>query len=91
MTSGSSTPHDITEPGQIIPVSSLPSKTPEQELALKAEDLEANIPAKIGAIPSYAISDRSRIEITVVTSEFQESMAKNHFSSTSVEASVLVA
>ncbi|KAF2108744.1 hypothetical protein BDV96DRAFT_504130 [Lophiotrema nucula] len=56
--------------------------------ALTAEDVAAPIPPKLGAIPSYAINDRSRIEVTNVTSEFQESMAKNHFSSSSVEANV---
>jgi hypothetical protein len=60
----------------------------EKEVALRAEDLDANIPAKLGVIPSYTINDRSRIEITAITSEFQESMAKNHFSASSVEASV---
>lgn len=56
--------------------------------ALAAEDVNAPIPTKLGAIPSYVVNDRSRIDITTVTSEFQESMAKNHFSSSSVEASV---
>ncbi|EAQ85299.1 hypothetical protein CHGG_09313 [Chaetomium globosum CBS 148.51] len=55
---------------------------------LTAEDVNAPIPAKLGAVPSYVVNDRSRIEVTTVMSEFQESMAKNHFSSTSVEASV---
>ncbi|KAF5602069.1 uncharacterized protein FSUBG_7904 [Fusarium subglutinans] len=54
---------------------------------LTAEDVEAPIPTKLGAIPSYAINDRSRIEITMVSNEFQESMARNHFSASSVEAS----
>ncbi|QGJ00606.1 hypothetical protein CEK26_002050 [Fusarium fujikuroi] len=57
------------------------------EKPLTAEDVEAPIPAKLGAIPSYAINDRSRIEITMVSNEFQESMARNHFSASSVEAS----
>ncbi|KAH6640375.1 hypothetical protein F5144DRAFT_589863 [Chaetomium tenue] len=61
---------------------------PKIAKALTAEDVNAPIPAKLGAVPSYVINDRSRIEITTVMSEFQESMAKNHFSSTSVEASV---
>ncbi|RWA14487.1 hypothetical protein EKO27_g554 [Xylaria grammica] len=56
--------------------------------ALAAEDLAGTIPAKLGAIPSYVINDQSKIQITVVSSEFQESMAKNHFDSSSVEASV---
>lgn len=56
--------------------------------ALTAEDIAGAIPAKLGAIPSYVVNDQSKIQITVVSSEFQESMAKNHFDSTSVEASV---
>ncbi|KAF5989015.1 hypothetical protein FBULB1_1170 [Fusarium bulbicola] len=59
----------------------------ETDKPLTAEDVEAPIPAKLGAIPSYAINDRSRIEITMVSNEFQESMARNHFSASSVEAS----
>jgi hypothetical protein len=63
---------------------------PVQEPALTAEDIAGTIPAKLGAIPSFVVNDQSRIQITTVSSEFQESMAKNHFDSTSVEASVYV-
>ncbi|KAJ4081819.1 hypothetical protein NW761_010364 [Fusarium oxysporum] len=59
----------------------------EIEKPLTAEDVEAPIPAKLGPIPSYAINDRSRIEITMVSNEFQESMARNHFGASSVEGS----
>ncbi|KAH6980672.1 hypothetical protein BKA56DRAFT_685551 [Ilyonectria sp. MPI-CAGE-AT-0026] len=61
---------------------------PEPVKPLTAEDVQAPIPTKLGAIPSYAINDRSHIEITAITSEFQESMAKNHFSSSSITASI---
>ncbi|OIW28572.1 hypothetical protein CONLIGDRAFT_617447 [Coniochaeta ligniaria NRRL 30616] len=61
---------------------------PVPEPALTAEDIAGTIPAKLGAIPSYVVNDQSKIQITTVSSEFQESMAKNHFDSTSVEASV---
>ncbi|KAF8648222.1 hypothetical protein AX16_006360 [Volvariella volvacea WC 439] len=44
-------------------------------------------PKKADAIPNFAINDNSRIEITIVTSEFQQSMAENHFNATSVEVS----
>ncbi|RBA22467.1 hypothetical protein FPRO05_00814 [Fusarium proliferatum] len=57
------------------------------EKPLTAEDVEAPIPTKLGAIPSYAINDRSRIEITMVSNEFQESMARNHFGASAVEGS----
>ncbi|CCO33673.1 hypothetical protein BN14_07758 [Rhizoctonia solani AG-1 IB] len=46
------------------------------------------LPEKANAIPNFAVTDDSRIEITMVEHQFQESMAKSHFSSTSVEASV---
>ncbi|KAJ4243310.1 hypothetical protein NW762_014835 [Fusarium torreyae] len=62
-------------------------KVVEQLMPPTAEDVEAPIPTKLGAIPSYAVNDRSRIEVTMVASEFQESMAKNHFSASSVEGS----
>ncbi|EXA34096.1 hypothetical protein FOVG_14952 [Fusarium oxysporum f. sp. pisi HDV247] len=59
----------------------------EIEKPLTAENVEAPIPAKLGAIPSYAIHARSRIEITMVSNEFQESLARNHFAASSVEGS----
>ncbi|KAF5588626.1 hypothetical protein FPANT_6544 [Fusarium pseudoanthophilum] len=59
----------------------------ETKTSLTAEDVEAPIPAKLGAIPPYAINDRSRIQITMVSNQFQESMARNHFGASSVEAS----
>lgn len=55
---------------------------------LTAEDIASVIPTKLGAVPSYVINDQSDIKITTITSEFQESMAKNHFDSKSVEASM---
>ena len=58
--------------------------TPEP---LKADDVHTPQPAKLGAIPSYSINDQSRIEVVNVSSSFQESMAKNHFSASSIEAS----
>ncbi|WJG37039.1 uncharacterized protein FOBCDRAFT_253744 [Fusarium oxysporum Fo47] len=59
------------------------------EKPLISENVEAAapIPAKLGAIPSYAINDRSKIEITMVSNEFQESMARNNFGESSVEGS----
>lgn len=57
------------------------------EKPLTAEDVEAPIPTKLGAIPSYSINDRSRTEITMVSNEFQESMARNHFGASSLEGS----
>jgi hypothetical protein len=61
---------------------------PTPAVALSVEDIAGTIPTKLGAIPSFTINDQSKIQITTVSSEFQESMAKNHFESTSVEASV---
>ncbi|EXM14354.1 Membrane attack complex component/perforin (MACPF) domain [Fusarium oxysporum f. sp. vasinfectum] len=69
------------------PISENVEAAVEIEKPLTAEDVEAPIPAKLGAIPSYAINDRSRIEITMVSNEFQESMARNHFGASSVEGS----
>ncbi|KAK4184696.1 hypothetical protein QBC35DRAFT_466223 [Podospora australis] len=64
------------------------SDTRAEKHALTAEDIAAEIPVKLGAIPSYVVNDQSRIQITTVSSEFQESMAKNHFDCSSVEASM---
>ncbi len=57
---------------------------------VSAADLALPPPTKTGAIPAYAIDDQSRIEITQTTHQFQLSMAANHFSSSSIEASVYV-
>ncbi|WKT51478.1 Membrane attack complex component/perforin (MACPF) domain [Fusarium oxysporum f. sp. vasinfectum] len=69
------------------PISENVEAAVEIEKPLTAEDVEAPIPAKFGAIPSYAINDRSRIEITMARNEFQESMARHHFGASSVEGS----
>ena len=53
-----------------------------------ADDLGVSAPVKPGATPSYVINDNSRIEVATVSHEFQKSMAENHFSSSSFEASV---
>ncbi|CAE6476517.1 unnamed protein product [Rhizoctonia solani] len=42
---------------------------------------------KPGAIPNFVVDDASRIEVALTTHEFQMSMAKAHFSATSIEAS----
>jgi hypothetical protein len=42
---------------------------------------------KPSSFPSFVVNDSSRIEVIAVSHSFQESMAKNHFSSNSVEAS----
>ncbi|TGJ82963.1 hypothetical protein E0Z10_g5810 [Xylaria hypoxylon] len=84
---GSST--DLTKGGGVTIATSdnlVTSEVPTP--ALTAEDIASVIPTKLGAVPSYAINDQSEIKITTITSQFQESMAKNHFDSTSVEASV---
>ncbi|QGI69718.1 hypothetical protein CEK27_002047 [Fusarium fujikuroi] len=89
-------PKDVSVEGQGTEATVKPEKPTSTEKAeaaietqkpLTAEDVEAPIPAKLGAIPSYAINDRSRIEITMVSNEFQESMARNHFGASSVEGS----
>ncbi|KAI3326737.1 hypothetical protein HD806DRAFT_520475 [Xylariaceae sp. AK1471] len=79
----------VLPPGEMIITSNSSSVASERPvpLALTAEDIAGVIPTKIGAVPSYAINDQSKIKITTVISEFQESMAKNHFDSSSVEAS----
>lgn len=60
----------------------------EEKKALTADDLRAVKPSKPGVLPSFVITDNSKIDVSVVTHAFQKSMAENHFSSTSVEASV---
>lgn len=40
------------------------------------------------AIPPFQVNDNSRIDITLIEHEFEESMAKNDFSSQSTEASM---
>ncbi len=50
-----------------------------------AEDLEEFRFPKPYGIPSYAINDRSKIEIASISHEFQQSMAENHFTASSFE------
>ena len=56
--------------------------------ALVASDVAEQLSRKPAGIPSYAITDQSRIDISVAQHQLQESMARNHFSATSFEASV---
>ncbi|KAH7205652.1 hypothetical protein BKA60DRAFT_599907 [Fusarium oxysporum] len=77
------TSKDVSAEGQGTEAAVKTEKPPISENVEAA----APIPAKLGAIPSYAINDRSKIEITMVSNEFQESMARNHFDASSVEGS----
>ena len=58
------------------------------EYVVDATEIDAPEPPKLGVIPSYAINDGSRIEVTLAEHQLQESLAKNHFDGTSFEASV---
>lgn len=58
------------------------------EKPITADDLRAVKPEKPGVLPSFLVNDNSKIEVSVVSHEFQKSMAENHFSASSVEASV---
>lgn len=58
------------------------------EKPITAGDLRAVKPEKPGVLPSFVVNDNSKIEVTLVSHEFQKSMAENHFSASSVEASV---
>lgn len=44
-------------------------------------------PTKTESFPTYYVSDGSAIDISIVSHEFEESMAKNSFSSNSYQAS----
>ncbi|MCJ1388515.1 hypothetical protein MMC18_001362 [Xylographa bjoerkii] len=50
------------------------------------DDSSTTLPPKPNAMPSFTVNDESRVEITLVSSELQESMAKNNFTATSFEA-----
>jgi hypothetical protein len=52
------------------------------------KDLLSTAPAKPNAIPSFVVNDNSSVNVISVTHEFQESMARNRFDATLVEASV---
>ncbi|KAJ5653740.1 hypothetical protein N7490_000743 [Penicillium lividum] len=80
--SESSTTPDTAPVGSVSSTTVVPESQP-----LQAADVHTPMPVKLGAIPSYSINDQSRIEVVNVTSNFQESMAKNHFSASSIEAS----
>ena len=44
------------------------------------------LPPKPNAMPSFTVYDESKVEISLVSSELQESMARNNFTATSFEA-----
>jgi hypothetical protein len=43
---------------------------------------------KPAAIPSFVVSDNSKIDVVSISNSFFESMAKNHLDSSSLEASM---
>ncbi|KAG9125091.1 hypothetical protein FRC07_009005 [Ceratobasidium sp. 392] len=59
---------------------------PADDSAESTTPPEITAPTKARGIPHFSINDDSRVEITMTSHEFQESMAKSHFSATSVEA-----
>ncbi|KAJ5885448.1 hypothetical protein N7495_009958 [Penicillium taxi] len=61
---------------------------PIEPLVNSANDISEQLPAKVGAIPSFQINDRSKIEVVSLVHQFQESMATNHFSKSSLEVGV---
>ena len=50
-----------------------------------ADDTAPAPPAKPSSIPSFTVNDESKFEVTVVSTELQESMAVNNFSAESFE------
>lgn len=51
------------------------------------EPIPLVLPDKPSAIPTFAVNDRSSVEIVVVENQFEMSMATNSFSETSFSAS----
>ncbi|KAJ7616091.1 hypothetical protein FB45DRAFT_757556 [Roridomyces roridus] len=51
------------------------------------EDATIPIPNKALAIPNFTVDDRSKVEVVSASNEFEMSMATNHFSVISAEAS----
>ncbi len=50
--------------------------------------VENALPEKVSAFPSFVVNDCSRVTVSLVSHELQESMAKNSFTSTSFEGEV---
>ncbi|QRV73477.1 hypothetical protein RhiJN_01491 [Ceratobasidium sp. AG-Ba] len=67
-----------------------PNSTPPTDKSANQNNESPKIkaPPKARGIPHFAVNDDSRVEVTVVSHEFQESMAKAHFSATTVEAEI---
>lgn len=61
---------------------------PSEPPATSAKEISEQLPVKVGAIPSFQINDRSKIEVVSLVHQFQESMATNHFSKSSLEVGV---
>lgn len=53
-----------------------------------ARELADSLPRKISAFPSFVMNDASKVTVSLITHELQESMAKNSFTSTSFEGEV---
>ncbi|QRV88307.1 hypothetical protein RhiJN_16325 [Ceratobasidium sp. AG-Ba] len=67
-----------------------PNSTPSagESADQNSESPKIKAPPKARGIPNFAVNDDSRVEVTVASHEFQESMAKAHFSATTVEAEI---
>ncbi|KAF2994067.1 hypothetical protein E8E13_002474 [Curvularia kusanoi] len=70
-------------PSQTKPISRFQASTRKI-----SRDLESALPQKISAFPSFVMNDSSKVTVSLVTHELQESMAKNSFTSTSFEGEV---
>ncbi|GIK01956.1 hypothetical protein Aspvir_005997 [Aspergillus viridinutans] len=51
-----------------------------------AKEIVSQLPKKANALPSFVVNDESKIAVSLVSHELQESMARNSFSSTSFES-----
>ncbi|GIC86088.1 uncharacterized protein Aud_002450 [Aspergillus udagawae] len=82
---------DQDEENPPLPADQTPAQEqlpPSEPPVTSAKEISEELPAKVGAIPSFQINDRSKIEVVSVVHQFQESMATNHFSKSSLEVGV---
>lgn len=81
-------PDESIQPADVGDEDGEKEKRPNEAPATSAKELFDTLPSKAGAIPTFQVNDRSKIEVVSLVHQFQESMATNHFSKSSLEVNV---
>lgn len=80
-----STKKELTQDASLLPLAIPVEASPQ---VVPAKVMTSDLPKKANALPSFVVNDESKITVSLVSHELQESMARNSFSSTSFEGEV---